>query len=101
MARKKKSSAPAKSWHGRLTESADEATAALLASLDVDTALWTYDIAGSLAHAQMLKEVKLISAAVHTAPSATGSRPSARRSPRARSTCPSSWKTSTWSSSRP
>lgn len=67
MARKKKSSAPAKSWHGRLTETADEATAALLASLDVDTALWTYDIAGSLAHAQMLKEVKLISAAEHRA----------------------------------
>jgi argininosuccinate lyase len=50
-----------KSWHGRLSGEADEATAELLASLDVDRALWTYDIAGSLAHAGMLREVGLVS----------------------------------------
>jgi argininosuccinate lyase len=51
-----------KSWHGRLSAEADSATAALLASLDVDTALWKYDIAGSLAHAQMLREEGLLTA---------------------------------------
>ncbi|MBN1942756.1 MAG: argininosuccinate lyase [Phycisphaerae bacterium] len=52
-----------KSWHGRLTAQADSATEALLASLDVDAALWRYDIAGSLAHAQMLREEGLLTAA--------------------------------------
>ncbi|MBN1554224.1 MAG: argininosuccinate lyase [Phycisphaerae bacterium] len=52
-----------KSWHGRLSAEADSATAALLASLDVDVALWKYDIAGSLAHAQMLREQALLTAA--------------------------------------
>ena len=51
----------AKSWHGRLTAQADATTAAFLASLDVDRALWRYDIAGSVAHAQMLAEVGLLS----------------------------------------
>ncbi len=50
-----------KSWHGRLTATADAATAQLLASLDIDQALWRYDIVGSIAHAQMLSEQKLIS----------------------------------------
>ncbi|MFP4104890.1 MAG: argininosuccinate lyase [Phycisphaerae bacterium] len=45
-----------KSWQGRLKADADEATARFVASLDVDTALWTYDIRGSIAHAQMLGE---------------------------------------------
>ena len=49
-----------KSWHGRLTAEADSVTAQFLASLDVDKALWPYDIAGSLAHARMLSEVSLI-----------------------------------------
>ena len=53
----------AKSWHGRLTAEADATTAAFLASLDVDQALWRYDIAGSIVHAQMLGEVGLISRA--------------------------------------
>ncbi len=64
MAAKKKQSKPkttgGKSWHGRLTAEADAATARFLASLDVDLALWRYDIAGSVAHAQMLSEVGLI-----------------------------------------
>ena len=50
-----------KSWQGRLSADADAVTAQLLASIDIDVALWKYDIAGSLAHAQMLSEVKLIS----------------------------------------
>ena len=50
-----------KSWHGRLTAEADAVTARFLASIDVDRALWRYDIAGSIAHAQMLGEVALIS----------------------------------------
>jgi argininosuccinate lyase len=50
----------AKSWQGRLTADTDEMTAAFVASLDVDTALWPYDIAGSKAHATMLAEVGLL-----------------------------------------
>ncbi len=46
-----------KSWHGRLTAEADPVTAQLLASIDVDCALWCYDIAGSLAHSTMLREI--------------------------------------------
>ena len=63
MAGKKRPSTSAKSWQGRLTADADAATAQFVASLDVDRTLWRYDIAGSLAHAQMLREVKLISRA--------------------------------------
>ena len=55
-----KTSKSIKSWQERLSGEADEATAALLASLDVDRALWRYDIAGSVAHARMLSEVGLI-----------------------------------------
>ena len=55
-----KKSASKKSWHGRLTAQADAATVKLLASLDIDTLLWRYDIAGSIAHAQMLAEQKII-----------------------------------------
>ena len=58
--RSKKAPAAAKSWGGRLTAEADAITAQFLASLDVDRTLWRYDIAGSLAHAQMLSEVGLI-----------------------------------------
>ncbi len=49
-----------KSWHGRLSTDANQVTAELLTSLDTDTALWRYDIAGSLAHAQMLREVGIL-----------------------------------------
>jgi argininosuccinate lyase len=49
-----------KPWHGRLTAEADEATARFVASLDVDVALWRYDVVGSLAHARMLSEVGLL-----------------------------------------
>jgi argininosuccinate lyase len=49
-----------KSWQGRLSADTDEMTARLVASLDVDTSLWRYDIRGSLAHAEMLAKVGLI-----------------------------------------
>lgn len=49
-----------KSWHGRLQAEADAATAELLASIDIDTELWKYDIAGSIAHAQMLSEIGVL-----------------------------------------
>ncbi len=55
-AKKTNATGAKKSWGHRLTAEADAATAELLASLDVDVALWKYDIAGSLAHAQMLSE---------------------------------------------
>ena len=55
------SSASGKSWQGRLTADADAATSELVASLDVDVALWKYDIAGSIAHAGMLSQVGIIS----------------------------------------
>jgi argininosuccinate lyase len=54
-------SGSSKSWQGRLQADADAVTAKFVASLDIDTALWRYDIAGSLAHAQMLSKVGLIS----------------------------------------
>ncbi len=60
-------SAPKKSWGARLQAEADPVTAALLASLDVDRDLWRYDIAGSIAHAQMLSEVGLITSEEFTA----------------------------------
>ena len=55
-----KSDATAKSWQARLSAAADAATAQLVASLDVDKALWRYDIVGSIAHAQMLGEQKIL-----------------------------------------
>jgi len=50
-----------KSWQGRLSADADETTALFVASLDIDRALWRYDVAGSIAHAQMLSEVGIVS----------------------------------------
>ena len=50
----------AKSWQGRLAADADAATAQFVASLDVDVALWPYDIVGSLAHARMLREIGVL-----------------------------------------
>jgi argininosuccinate lyase len=60
MAGKLGKSAPRKSWQHRLSGEADAVTARLLASLDVDRALWKYDVAGSLAHARMLRETRLL-----------------------------------------
>jgi argininosuccinate lyase len=52
---------PRKSWQSRLTAEADGATSQFLASLDIDRALWRYDVTGSIAHARMLAKVGLIS----------------------------------------
>ncbi len=60
MSPKRKVAKVRKSWHGRLTAQADRATAELLTSLDVDLALWRYDLVGSLAHAKMLAKVGLL-----------------------------------------
>jgi len=60
MAAKKKSPQVRKSWQGRLKTAPNAATAKLLASLDVDQALWRYDVVGSLAHAEMLARVGLL-----------------------------------------
>ncbi|MHC4222265.1 MAG: argininosuccinate lyase [Planctomycetota bacterium] len=49
-----------KSWESRLTGSPDELTIDFVESLSVDKRLYKYDIAGSIAHAQMLSEQKLI-----------------------------------------
>jgi len=65
---KKPKSAPAKpagsqkSWQGRLAADTDAVTAEFVASLDVDRALWKYDIIGSIMHAQMLSEVGILTA---------------------------------------
>jgi len=56
----RKAGGSGKSWQGRLGSDADAATASFLASLDVDRALWRYDIVGSIAHARMLREQKLL-----------------------------------------
>jgi argininosuccinate lyase len=52
---------PRKSWQSRLTAEADGATSQFLTSLDIDRALWRYDVTGSIAHARMLAKVGLIS----------------------------------------
>ena len=49
-----------KAWQARLSSETDPAAAELVASLDVDKELWRYDIAGSIAHAQMLWEQKIL-----------------------------------------
>ena len=63
MARKEAQSGSGKSWQARLTADADTATAEFVASLDVDRALWRYDVVGSVAHARMLSEAGLLTKA--------------------------------------
>jgi len=50
----KKRTPSRKSWQQRLSAEADPAAAELLASIDVDAALYKYDIVGSIAHARAL-----------------------------------------------
>lgn len=50
-----------KSWEKRLAGEPDELTIEFVESLSVDKRLYKYDIVGSIAHAQMLAEQKLIS----------------------------------------
>ena len=59
MAKKKTSSKP---WQHRLRRDPDRATGELLASIDVDAALCDYDVAGSAAHARMLREIGVLTA---------------------------------------
>ncbi len=50
-----------KSWEERLAGEPDELTVDFVESLSIDKRLYKYDIVGSIAHAQMLAEQKLIS----------------------------------------
>lgn len=52
-----------KSWQARFSESAHHLTESYVESLSFDQRLWQYDIAGSVAHAEMLAEVGLITRA--------------------------------------
>jgi argininosuccinate lyase len=52
-----------KSWEKRLGGEPDELTVDFVESLSVDKRLYKYDIVGSIAHAQMLAEQKLITKA--------------------------------------
>jgi len=58
----KDKSKSAKPWQHRLGADPDDATAELLASIDVDAALYKYDVAGSIAHATMLREIGVLTA---------------------------------------
>ncbi|GAF83012.1 unnamed protein product, partial [marine sediment metagenome] len=49
-----------KSWEKRLAGKPDELAIDFVESLSIDRRLYKYDIAGSIAHAQMLAEQKLI-----------------------------------------
>jgi argininosuccinate lyase len=49
-----------KSWEKRLAGGPDELTINFVESLSIDRRLYKYDIVGSIAHAQMLSEQKLI-----------------------------------------
>jgi len=49
-----------KSWEKRLAGEPDELTIDFVESLSIDKRLYKYDIAGSIAHARMLSEQKLI-----------------------------------------
>ncbi|MBN2129984.1 MAG: argininosuccinate lyase [Sedimentisphaerales bacterium] len=52
-----------RSWEKRLASRPDELTVEYVESLSYDTRLYKYDIVGSIAHAQMLAECKLITRA--------------------------------------
>ncbi|NLX21682.1 MAG: argininosuccinate lyase [Phycisphaerae bacterium] len=52
-----------KSWQARFSQSAHALTESFVESLSFDHRLWPYDMAGSVAHAEMLAEVGLISKA--------------------------------------
>jgi argininosuccinate lyase len=49
-------------WHGRLSQTPAELTQQFVESLSVDQRFWKHDIAGSIAHARMLRKVGLIDA---------------------------------------
>ena len=49
-----------KSWQSRLNQSQADLAVDFVESISVDERLYKYDIAGSIAHAQMLQEVRLL-----------------------------------------
>src|SRR5271155_5444652 len=49
-----------KSWQSRLTEAADALAQSFVESISYDRRLYKHDIAGSIAHAQMLAKVGLV-----------------------------------------
>src|SRR5512146_2699612 len=49
-----------KSWQARFSQAAHALTEGYVESLSFDQRLWKYDIAGSIAHAEMLADVGLI-----------------------------------------
>jgi argininosuccinate lyase len=51
---------PEKSWEKRLTGEPDDLTIGFVESLSIDKRLYKYDIAGSIAHAKMLSDQKLL-----------------------------------------
>jgi argininosuccinate lyase len=57
------SQAPTKSWQARLQAAADKLTEQFVESISLDHRLWRYDMAGSLAHAEMLADVGLMTKA--------------------------------------
>ncbi|NIA21945.1 MAG: argininosuccinate lyase [Anaerolineaceae bacterium] len=67
MAKKTKASAkdkqPTKLWHGRFEQSTAASVERFVESISLDQRLAKYDIAGSLAHARMLREAGLLTAA--------------------------------------
>ena len=52
-----------KSWEHRLSGQPDEISVDFVESLSIDKRLYKYDIVGSIAHAKMLADTKLISKA--------------------------------------
>ena len=52
-----------KSWQARFSQTADALTESYVESLSFDRRLWKYDLLGSIAHAEMLAKVGLITAA--------------------------------------
>ena len=52
-----------KSWQARFSQAAHALTENYVESLSFDQRLWLYDIAGSIVHAEMLADVKLITRA--------------------------------------
>ncbi|MHC4443663.1 MAG: argininosuccinate lyase [Planctomycetota bacterium] len=54
------SKSSSKSWQSRFSQAADALTESYVESLSFDKRLWKYDIAGSIAHSEMLADVGLI-----------------------------------------
>src|SRR5213595_198250 len=54
---------PEKSWQARISEATDKLAQSFVESISYDKRLYKHDIAGSIAHAQMLALVRLITKA--------------------------------------